>query len=68
MAEEQWHSRPKTTETVSGLRDRAASLRWAADTMQDADRAHELRRFAEQLERQAAALERQLTGNHRPLG
>jgi hypothetical protein len=36
--------------------------------MQDAERAHELRQFAEQLERQAATLEQRLTGSHQPLG
>jgi hypothetical protein len=66
MSEKQWHAKPKETETVSGLRDRAASLRWAAGIMQDADRAEDLRRFAEQLERQAATLERHLTGGHQP--
>ncbi len=66
MSEKPWHAKPKETETVSGLRDRAASLRWAAGIMQDADRAEDLRRFAEQLERQAATLERHLTGGHQP--
>jgi hypothetical protein len=66
MAEKQWHARPNATETVGGLRDRAASLRWAAGIMQDADRAEDLRQFAEQLERQAATLERHLTGGPQP--
>jgi len=66
MSEKRWDARPKAPETVVGLRDRAASLRWAAGIMQDVDRAQDLRRFAEQLERQAATLERHLTGSHRP--
>jgi hypothetical protein len=68
MSEQQWDARQKTTETVGSLRDRAASLRWAAETMQDTDRADELRRFAEQLEQQAVTLEQHLTGSHQSLG
>jgi hypothetical protein len=67
MTEYPWDARQKPTETVGSLRDRAASLRWAAESMQDTDRAHELRRFAEQLEQQAAVLEQRLTDPHSPL-
>jgi hypothetical protein len=68
MSEKHWDARPKVSETVIGLRERAASLRWAAGIMQDADRARDLRQFADQLERQAATLERHLTGAQRPPG
>jgi hypothetical protein len=66
MSEKPWHAKPKETETVGSLRDRAASLRWAAGIMQDVDRAQDLRQFAEQLERQAATLERHLTRGDQP--
>ena len=47
----------KRTETTGDLRARAASLRWAAERMQDEDRVRELRELADRLEDRAAALD-----------
>ena len=49
-------------ETADVLRGRAASLRWAAEHMQNEDGARELRECADQLEEQAAALDRAMQG------
>ena len=43
--------------TPQELRDRAASIRWAAEGMQSEARMHELNQFADELEAQADQLE-----------
>jgi hypothetical protein len=49
-------------ETPAELRGRTASLRWAAERMENEDGARELREFADQLEEQATKLERAKRG------
>jgi hypothetical protein len=44
------------------LRDRAASIRWAAESMQSETRVRELQEFADELEAEANRLE---AANHR---
>jgi hypothetical protein len=44
------------------LRDRAASIRWAAESIQNESRVRELQEFADELEAEASRLE---SANHR---
>jgi hypothetical protein len=55
-------TRTPLSSTPRQLRDRAASIRWAAEAMQSETRIRELRQFADELEAQAERLEAE---NHR---
>jgi hypothetical protein len=48
---------PRTPATPVQLRERAASIRWAARTIQDEARVRQLQEFADQLDAEATRLE-----------